>query len=53
MILTAMVLHNSQYLNDIDLDNVLELLNSLDLSSAPDRSEFRDLVRELGTRVEA
>ena len=53
VILTAMVLHNSQYLNDIDLDNVLELLNSLDLSSAPDRSEFRDLVRELGTRVEA
>ena len=53
VILTAMVLHNSQYLNDINLDNVLDMLSSLDLSSAPDRSEFRDLVRKLVTESES
>lgn len=44
---TAMILHGSKYLNDINLDSVLSVLESIDLSSAPDRSEFRDLVRKI------
>lgn len=52
LILTAMVLHNSQYLNDHDLNSISELLSSLELSSAPDRSEFRDLIRKLVMRAE-
>lgn len=45
---TAMILHSSKYLKDIDISHILGILDSLDLSSAPDRAEFRNLVRTLG-----
>ena len=45
---TAMVLHNSKYLGDINLHNVLDILNSLDLSSAPARAEFKALIQKIG-----
>ncbi len=48
LIETAMVLHNSSYLGDINLSHVLSILDSMDLSASPDRAEFRELVRKIG-----
>ncbi len=47
LIETAMVLHNSTYLGDVDLSHVLSILDPMDLSASPDRAEFRDLLRKL------
>ena len=44
---TAMVLHNSKYLGDINLHNVSDILNSLDLSSTPERAEFKALIQKI------
>ena len=47
LIETAMILHNSTYLRDVDLEHVLDILNSLDLSADPTRTEFKKLVQKL------
>ena len=45
---TAMVLHNSKYLGDINLYNVLDILNTLDLSASSERAEFKALIQKIG-----
>lgn len=47
LIETAMILHESPYLGDIGFSQVLELLNTLDLSGDPARAEFRTLIAKL------
>lgn len=47
LIQTVMILHQSRYLNGVTLEGVLETLNTLDLSSHPNRAEFRDLINKL------
>ena len=47
LIETAMVLHNSKYLGDINLHNVLDILNQLDLSEQPLRREFKSLIQKI------
>lgn len=47
---TCMILHRSEHLNGITLESVLEELDSLNLSSYPEREEFRTLVRTLAER---
>ena len=46
---TAMVLHNSKYLGDMNLHNALDILNQLDLSNQPYRAEFKALIQKLAT----
>ena len=47
LIETAMILHNSTYLQDVDPEHVLDILNSLDLSADPTRAEFKALVQKI------
>ncbi len=47
LIETAMILHGSAYLQDVNFENVLDLLNSLDLSEYPERAEFKALIQRL------
>ena len=47
VIRTVMLLHNSNYLDDTTLADVLEDLNALDLSAYPERAEFRTLIEKL------
>ena len=44
---TAMIFHNSKYLGDINLHNVLDILNQLDLSEQPLRQEFKSLIQKI------
>ena len=49
VIQTVMLLHNSTYAPDgLSIAGILETLNALDLSSHPDRAEFRDLLTRIG-----
>ena len=48
---TCMLLHDSKYLpEEFTLSDVLEQLNSLDLSNHPERAEFRELLNTLYTK---
>ena len=48
---TCMLLHNSKHLPDgFTLGNILEQLNSLDLSDYPERAEFRTLLNILNNK---
>ena len=48
VIQTVMLLHNSTYAPDgLSIAGILETLNALDLSSHPDRAEFRDLLTRI------
>lgn len=48
---TCMLLHDSDYLPEgFDLDNILHSLNAIDLSSSPERTEFRELLKKLNTK---
>ena len=44
---TCMILHNSKYIGETTIDDVLEILNTLDLSECPEREEFRELIDKL------
>ena len=46
----CMILHNSEYIGDITLDDVAEALDALDLSEYPERAEFRALIKTLVSR---
>jgi len=46
LIKTCMILHNSRYLGDVTLEDVLESLQELDLTD-PERIEFRNLITKL------
>lgn len=49
VIQTVMLLHNSTYAPEgLSIAGILETLNALDLSSHPDRAEFRDLLTRIG-----
>lgn len=43
----SMILHKSKFIGDIDLDSILNKLNSLDLSADSYKEEFRSIVRAL------
>ena len=45
-----MILHESKYVDELGLDDVLTKLSALDLSKDADKSEFADLIRELVSR---
>ena len=48
---TCMLLHNSKYLPEgFALRDVLNLLDSIDLSNSPERAEFRTLLNKLNTK---
>ena len=47
---TSMILHESKYVDELGLDDVLTKLSALDLSKDADKSEFADLIRELVSR---
>ena len=44
---TCMLLHDSEHIGNITLENIVEDLESLDLSEYPERSEFRELLKTL------
>ena len=46
----CMILHNSEYIGDITLDDIAEALDALDLSEYPERAEFRALIKTLVSR---
>jgi Ca-activated chloride channel family protein len=47
VIKTAMILHNSKYLGDIDLQNVLDTLDPSALTEDVYREEFKELIQEI------
>jgi Ca-activated chloride channel family protein len=47
----CMILHNSEYIGDITLDDIAEALDALDLSEYPERAEFRALIKTLVSRA--
>ncbi len=47
VIQTCMILHKSDYIGETTLADVLDILNTLDLSDYPDREEFRELIDKL------
>ena len=44
---TCMILHKSEYIGDITIEDILAKLNTLDLSDYPGREEFRELIETL------
>lgn len=44
---TAMIIHNSPYIDELGIGDVLTLLSTLDLTSDPYKVEFADIVRTL------
>lgn len=51
VIQTVMLLHESKYAQGQTLSGVLETLEGMDLTSYPDRAEFRELVRTVLTNT--
>lgn len=47
---TCMILHNSEYVGDITLEDIAETLSALDLADYPERAEFYELVKQLIAR---
>ncbi|MBQ9777861.1 MAG: DUF3520 domain-containing protein, partial [Clostridia bacterium] len=47
---TAMLLHKSAHLKNVNIANILEALSSLDLSKHPDRAEFLELIRTIASK---
>ena len=48
---TCMLLHGSEHIGDITLEDIVEDLESLALSEYPERAEFRELLRALVGRL--
>ncbi len=44
---TCMILHKSKYIGETTLADMLDTLNTLDLSDYPEREEFRELIEKL------
>ncbi len=47
----CMLLHNSEYIGDVTLEDIVEDLSVLDLSAYPERAEFLELIKTLISRA--